>query len=129
MVSEIDKPLKWIAFLMVLYYHGVPLSVLGQWCSVHKITVLRCILGMSLGLLPQVSVFLVSHVKDTIVYIDEKWIKIKGQWHYWFVVLDYTIDMSIVAELLKSRSQWKNYRKIDPLNVSVLAQSNRLCTE
>ena len=40
-VSEIDKTLKWIAFLMALYYHGVPLSVLGQWCSVHKTTVLR----------------------------------------------------------------------------------------
>ena len=51
-VSEIDKPLKWIAFLMALYYHGVPLSVLGQWCSVHKTTVLRWILGMSLGLWP-----------------------------------------------------------------------------
>ena len=24
-VSKIDKPLKWIAFLMALYYHGVPL--------------------------------------------------------------------------------------------------------
>ena len=29
-VSEIDKPLKWIALLVALYYHGVPLSVLGQ---------------------------------------------------------------------------------------------------
>ena len=103
-VSEIDKPLKWIAFLMALYYHGVPLSVLGQWCSVHKTTVLRWILGMSLGLWPQVSVFLVSHVKGTIVYIDEKWIKIKGQWHYWFVVLDHTTGLPIVAELLKSQT-------------------------
>ena len=51
-VSEIDKLLKWIAFLMALYYHGVPLSVLGQWCSAHKTTVLRCILGMSRGLWP-----------------------------------------------------------------------------
>ena len=51
-VSEIDKPLKWIALLIALYYHGVPLSVLGQWCSVHKTTVLRWILGMSLGLWP-----------------------------------------------------------------------------
>ena len=89
-LSDIDKPLKWISFLMVLYYHGVLLSVLGQWCLVHKTTVLRWILGMSLGLWPQVSVFLVSHVKGTIVYIDEKWIKIKGQWHYWFVALDHT---------------------------------------
>ena len=61
---------------------------------------------MSLGLWPQVSVFLVSHVKGTIVYIDEKWIKIKGQWHYWFVVLDHTAGLPIVAELLKSHSQW-----------------------
>jgi len=51
-VGKIDKPLKWVAFLMALYYHGVPLSVLGQWCSVHKTTVLRWILGMSLGLWP-----------------------------------------------------------------------------
>ena len=48
-LSDIDKPLKWISFLMVLYYHGVLLSVLGQWCLVHKTTVLRWILGMSLG--------------------------------------------------------------------------------
>ena len=59
---------------------------------------------MSLGLWPQVSVFLVSHVKGTIVYIDEKWIKIKGQWHYWFVVLDHTTGLPIVAELLKSQT-------------------------
>ena len=50
--------------------------------------------------------FLVSHVKGTIVYIDEKWIKIKGQWHYWFVVLDHPTGLPIIAELLKSRSQW-----------------------
>ena len=57
---------------------------------------------MSLGLWPQVSVFLVFHVKGTIVYTDEKWIKIKGQLHYWFVVLDHTTGLPIVAELLKS---------------------------
>ena len=59
---------------------------------------------MSLGLWPQVSVFLVFHVKGTIVYIDEKWIKIKGQLHYWFVVLDHTTGLPIVAELLKSQT-------------------------
>ena len=50
--------------------------------------------------------FLVEQVKGSIVYIDEKWIKIKGQWHYWFVVLDHTTGLPIVAELLKSRSRW-----------------------
>ena len=57
---------------------------------------------MSLGLWPQVSVFLVSHVKGTIVYIGKKWIKIKGQLHYWFVVLDHTTGLPIIAESMGS---------------------------
>ena len=105
-LSDIDKPLKWISFLMVLYYHGVPLSVLGKWFSVHKTTVLRWILGMTLEIWPQVSVLVVAQIKGTIVYIDEKWIKIKGQWYYWFVVLDQQTGLPIVAELMKSRSRW-----------------------
>jgi hypothetical protein len=81
-LTDINKPLRWISFLMALYYHGVPLSV--KWFSVHKTTVLRWIMGMSLSLWPEVSMFLVERIKGSIVYIDEKWIK--GQWYYWFVV-------------------------------------------
>jgi len=29
-----------------------------------------------------------DNVKANIVYIDEKWLKIRGKWHYLFVVLD-----------------------------------------
>ena len=105
-LSDIDKPLKWLTFLMALYFHGVPLSVLAKWFSVHKTTALRWILGLSLALWPEVSRFLVCHVKGTIAYINEKWIKIKRQWHYWFVVLDHTTGLPIVAELLQSRSRW-----------------------
>ena len=55
---------------------------------------------------PLVSGFLVDKVKGTIVYIDEKWLKIQGEWHYWFVVLDHKTGLPIVAQLLKSRSRW-----------------------
>ena len=105
-LTDINKPLRWISFLMALYYHGVPLSVLGKWFSVHKTTVLRWIMGMSLLLWPEVSMLLVERVKGSIVYIDEKWIKIKGQWYYWFVVFFHQTGLPIVTKLLKSRSRW-----------------------
>ena len=91
---------------MVLYYHGIPLYVLGNWFSVHKTTVLRWIMGVTLALWPLVSGFLVDSVKGTIVYIDEKWIKIQGKWYYWFVVLDKKTGLPVVTELLQSRSRW-----------------------
>ena len=103
-LTDINKPLRWISFLMALYYHGVPLSV--KWFSVHKTTVLRWIMGMSLSLWPEVSMFLVERIKGSIVYIDEKWIKIKGQWYYWFVVFFHQTGLPIVTKLLKSRSRW-----------------------
>lgn len=75
-VTEIHQPLKWIALLMALYYHGVPLRVLAKWFGVHKTTVLRWIIGLSMALWPLVNAFVIAQVKGTIVYIDEKWIKI-----------------------------------------------------
>ena len=40
------------------------------------------------------------------VYVDEKWLKIRGRWHYWFVVLDVATELPVLAVLLPSRSQW-----------------------
>ena len=105
-VTEIHQPLKWIALLMALYYHGVPLRVLAKWFGVHKTTVLRWIIGLSMALWPLVNAFVIAQVKGTIVYINEKWIKIKGKWHYWFVVLDQQTGLPFFAELMASRSRW-----------------------
>ena len=41
-----------------------------------------------------------------VVYIDEKWIKIQGKWHYWFVVLDNETGLPVIASLLTSRGKW-----------------------
>jgi transposase-like protein len=40
------------------------------------------------------------------VYVDEKWLKIRGRWQYWFVVLDVDTELPVLAALLPSRSQW-----------------------
>jgi len=105
-VSAIQSPLRWVVFCMVLYYHGVSLSVLGRWLNVHKTTILRWILGMALALWPVVYSWVIERVKARAVYIDEKWLKIRGKWHYWFVVLDTQTGLPVLASLLPSRSRW-----------------------
>ena len=95
--SSIGEPVKWIVFCMVLYYHGLPLSVLGNWLKVHKTTVLRWMLGLALELFPMVYRWILDKVKGNIVYIDEKWLKIGGKWYYWFVVLDSETGLPVSA--------------------------------
>jgi transposase-like protein len=34
------------------------------------------------------------------------WLKIQGKWHYWFVVLDVTTGLPILASLLPSTGKW-----------------------
>ena len=104
--SSVKDSLKWIVYCMVLYYHGVPLSVLGGWLHVHKTTVLRWMIGLSLELFPLVYRWIYDGVKADIVYIDEKWLKIQGKWHYWFVVLDSETGLPVLASLLNTKSRW-----------------------
>jgi len=104
--SSIKDSMKWVVFCMVLYFHGLPLSVLSSWLHVHKTTVLRWMLGFALELFPMVYKCILDKVKGNIVYIDEKWLKIKGKWHYWFVVLDSETELPILASLLGTRSKW-----------------------
>jgi len=53
-----------------------------------------------------VSQWLVEGVKAHMVYVDEQWLKIRGRWQYWFVVLDVPTELPVLAALLPSRSQW-----------------------
>jgi hypothetical protein len=86
--SSIPSPLRWVVFCLTLYYYGVPLSVLGSWFGVHKTTILRRMLGLVLVLWPIVYKWILNNVRAKAVYIDEKWLKIRGKWLYWYVVLD-----------------------------------------
>ena len=105
-VSSIAGPLRYVIFCLVLYYHGMPLSVLGSWFGVHKTTILRRMLGLVLVLWPIVYKWILDNVKAQAVYMDEKWLKIRGKWLYWFVVLDTQTGLPVLAALLPSTGKW-----------------------
>jgi transposase-like protein len=105
-LAQVPGSLCWLTFLMTLFYGNVPLSVLGRWCGVHKTTSLRWVLGLALALWPVVYRWMVEGVKAHRVYVDEKWLKIRGRWQYWFVVLDVSTELPVLAALLPSRGQW-----------------------
>ena len=105
-LAQVPGSLCWLTFLMTLFYWNVPLSVLGRWCGVHKTTILRWVVGLALALWPMIAQWLVERVQAHMVYIDEKWLKLRGRWHYWFVVLDVPTELPVLAALLPSRSQW-----------------------
>ena len=105
-LCAVDSSLKWLSFLMALYYHGVSLSVLGKWMKVHKTTILRWILSLALCLWPIISSWILRQIKPKLAYVDEKWLKIRGKWYYWFVVLDKETEIPVLTELLASTSKW-----------------------
>jgi len=74
--------------------------------NVHKTTILRWILGLVLQLWPIIFSWIKDGVKASICYCDEKWIKICGKWHYWFVVLDAKTEIPITCSLLPTLSKW-----------------------
>ncbi|MHA2202041.1 MAG: DDE-type integrase/transposase/recombinase, partial [Candidatus Thorarchaeota archaeon] len=104
--SSIPSPLRWVVFCLTLYYYGVPLSVLGSWFGVHKTTILRRMLGLVLVLWPIVYKWILNNVRAKAVYIDEKWLKIRGKWLYWYVVLDTETGLPVLTALLPSTGKW-----------------------
>ena len=105
-LAQVPGSLCWLTFLMTLCYWNVPLSVLGRWCGVHKTTILRWVLGLALALWPLICQWIGQRVNASMVYVDEKWLKIRGRWQYWFVVLDVPTALPVLAALLPSRGQW-----------------------
>jgi transposase-like protein len=63
-------------------------------------------IGLSIELFPMVYRWIYESVKANIVYIDEKWLKIRGKWYYWFVVLDSDTGLPVLASLLGTKSRW-----------------------
>jgi len=105
-LAQVPGSLCWLTFLLTLFYWNVPVAVLGRWCGVHKTTILRGVVGLARALWPLVAQWISERVKAHMVYVDEKWLKIRGRWHYWFVVLDVPTELPVLAVLLPSRSQW-----------------------
>jgi transposase-like protein len=72
----------------------------------HKTTILRWVVGLALALWPIIAQGIVERIKAQMVYVDEKWLKVRGRWHYWFIVLDVTTELPVLAALLPSWRQW-----------------------
>jgi len=105
-LAQVPGSLCWLTFLLTRFSWNVPLSVLGRWCGVHKTTIVRWIVGLALGLWPLISQWIGERVHASMVSGDEKWLKIRGRWQYWFVVLDVPTELPVLAALLPSRGQW-----------------------
>jgi len=105
-LGDVSSTLGTIVFVMTLYYWNVPLSVLGSWLGVNKTTILRWRAGTALAVWPTIFGWIQERVNARTVYIDEKWIKIKKRWHYWFVVLDRDSELPVASALLPSSGKW-----------------------
>ena len=46
----------------------------------------------------------VEGVKPSMVDVDEKWLKIRGRWQDWFVVLDVPTELPMLAAVLPPHS-------------------------
>lgn len=101
-------PIIWqiVVFCLTLFYRGVPLSVLGAWLAVHKTTVLRRMTGLAIALWTPIQDHIRRAVTAHTIYVDEKWLKIRGRWHYWFVVLDAATELPVLAFLTARRNHW-----------------------
>ena len=82
------------------------MSVLGRWCGVHKTTILRWVVGLALALGPRIAQWIGERVQAQRVYVDETWVKIRGRWQYWFVVLDVPTALPVLTGLRPSHSPW-----------------------
>jgi hypothetical protein len=62
--------------------------------------------GVVVCLWPVVVGWIETKVHGGVIYVDEKWIKIRKVWHYWFVALDQTTQLPLVGYLSDRRSGW-----------------------
>ena len=104
-LSNIEPTHKLMVFMMLLYKNGVSLSKIGNWFFIHKTTVLRYIISLSLFLYSIIYPKLLKRLKTTKCYCDEKWLKIRKSWKYWFVLIDIDTGIPIYENLMTSTSK------------------------
>jgi hypothetical protein len=96
-LAQISGSLCGLTCLMTLFSWNVPLSVLGRWCGVHKTTIWRWVVGCAVALWPLVYQWMAERVKAHMVSVDAQWLKMRGRWHDWFVILAVTTALPVLA--------------------------------
>jgi transposase-like protein len=87
-----------------LYYWNVPLSRIALWMNVSPSTVLNWVTGLAVTLFPLIHPWLLVKTTGRCLAVDEKWLKIKKRWQYWFVALDEATGLPVVRDLLPTRT-------------------------
>jgi transposase-like protein len=106
-ISAIPKSVVRMVTAMTMYYSGVSLSRIGRWFGEKaKSTIYTWIMGLAVALWPVIQGWIWSHVKGTRMYIDEKWLKIRKKWYYWFVAVDQQSELPYFSDLVPTRSKW-----------------------
>lgn len=106
-VSEIPQSVVQMVKAMTLYFSGASFSRLGCWFGAKsKSTMYNWIIGFALALWPVIRGWLWRHVKGKRIHVDEKWLKIRKKWHYWFVAVDHESGLPFFHDLLPTRSKW-----------------------
>ncbi len=105
--DDIPENIRHMVVAMTFYFWNVPLARIAIWFSgKSKSTIWRWVTGLSVALWPLIKEMVAARTNATTVFIDEKWIKIKGRWYYWFVALDAGTGLPIMDHLLHHQTKW-----------------------
>jgi transposase-like protein len=105
-VSGLPRTIRLMVVTLTLYFWNVPLSRLARWLGVSKTTVYYWVIGLAVALFPVIQAWIVTGVKGLRLQIDEKWLKIKGCWQFWFVALDDETGLPLLNRLLPNQGTW-----------------------
>jgi transposase-like protein len=105
-VEQVPLKIRLMVVALTLYFWNVPLSRLAIWYGVSKSTIYQWVIGLAVALFPMIQTWIGQHVKAARVAIDEKWLKIRKRWHYWFVTLDEATGLPVCMALLPTRTAW-----------------------
>ncbi len=105
-MSAISPQVRQMVGLMSDYFWNVPLSRLAQKVGHDPSSVYIWVLGLAVALFPIIQGWIVSRVRGTCLYADEKWIKIRHVWFFWFVGLDQETELPLFTYLSPTRTKW-----------------------
>ncbi len=105
-VSALPAKIRLMVVALTLYFWNVPLSRIALWLGISKTTVYNWVIGLAVALFPIIQAWMVNGVKGLRLLIDEKWVKIKGCWQFWFVALDAETGLPLLNRLLPTQGTW-----------------------
>jgi transposase-like protein len=105
-ISAISPQVRQMVGLMSDYFWNVPLSRLSQKVGRDPSTVFIWVVGLAVALFPIIQGWLVSRVRGTCLYADEKWINIRHVWFFWVVGLDQETELPLLTYLSSTRTKW-----------------------